>query len=96
VEETLDACAGRRATTLAYTIARTNRFEQIQICPWFLDLALSQDPRSMFQREASSNFLDKLSRGLRVFFKGFYTQVDVVADFEVTLLHEITHASAGR
>jgi hypothetical protein len=95
-EASSDACAGIRATTLAYTLTSASRFEQITLCPWFLDFALSQDPKSMFQREASSNLLDKFSRGLRIFFRGFLAQIDVLADFEVTLLHEISHASAGR
>ncbi|KAL8691063.1 MAG: hypothetical protein Q9218_003625 [Villophora microphyllina] len=82
-------------TTLAYTVTQKNpnKVQQIQICPWYLNMVATQE----YQFASTADFTTRLKGWIAKAFnkiqtwRGSLTTMDALALFDHTLLHELTH-----
>lgn len=73
---------------------RTDRYDQIQICPWFLEYAMKDSYR--FKTDVKADLLARMALKLNEFVTDkWYTPVDLIMLFDKVMLHELTHTRAG-
>ncbi|KAL8662107.1 MAG: hypothetical protein Q9202_004999 [Teloschistes flavicans] len=85
------------ATTLAYTVTQKNpnKVQQIQICPWYLNLVATSEYQFVSQADFTTRLKGWIAKAFQKIstWQGSLTTMDALALFDHTLLHEV---SAGR
>ncbi|OCK74168.1 hypothetical protein K432DRAFT_311268, partial [Lepidopterella palustris CBS 459.81] len=73
---------------------RIDRYDQIQICPWFLEYAMKDSYR--FKNDVKADLLARMALKLdELVTDKWYTPVDLIMLFDKVTLHELTHTWAG-
>lgn len=81
---------------MAYTVTPNAalKYNQIQICPWFLQYAMKKDPA--FQNQIKPDLIPRLAVKLDEWVtKIVYTPIDLLGLFDKVMVHEMTHTRAG-
>ncbi|KAI4249993.1 MAG: hypothetical protein LQ352_005452 [Teloschistes flavicans] len=83
------------ATTLAYTVTQKNpnKVQQIQICPWYLNLVATSEYQFVSQADFTTRLKGWIAKAFQKIstWQGSLTTMDALALFDHTLLHELTH-----
>lgn len=68
---------------------RIDRYDQIQICPWFLQWAVAQDYKT--KADYKPSFMSNMALRLDDWITGkWYTPIDLISLFDKVILHEVS------